>query len=199
MRNLTWGAACGLAFFLLCLGGVMGVAFPAHMAQVGAPVIKKVMDSAYLLHLGSLKLALAVLAKNCFVLLCVLLAEPSYARLKRRLFKSRLAAYFSRITDISVAFFPAVILVLNGAVLSWSILLFWKAGVPLMALLGGTLPHGVIELAALVLASAMAFYQPKSCVNERMEFFMRLIFPLLVVAALVEAYISPTIMVRLWS
>lgn len=198
MRKLTWGAACGLAFFLLCLGGVLGVAFPAHMAQVAAPVLNRVMDSAQTVRPDALIFVALVLIKNSLVLFLVLAAGPSYARLKGKFFRSRLAC-LSRVTDFSVVLFPAVILLLNGAVLSWSVLLFARAGVPLKALLGGILPHGVFELAALVMASAMVFCRPGSSFKDRMAFFVRPVFPLLLTAALVEAYISPAIMVRLWS
>ncbi|QGP93382.1 Stage II sporulation protein M [Neomoorella glycerini] len=199
MRNLTWSAACGLALFLLCLGGVLGVAFPAHMARIAAPVLNRVMDSAQTLRPDALVFVALVLIKNCLVLFLVLTAGPSYDRLKGKFFRSRLAACLSRVTDFSVAFFPVLILLLNGAVLSWSVLLFARAGVPLAALLGGILPHGVFELAALVMVSALVFCRPGSDFKDRMAFFVRPIFPLLVVSALVEAYISPAIMVRLWS
>lgn len=199
MRKLTWGAACGLALFLLCLGGVLGVAFPARMARVVAPVLDRVMGAAQSLRPDGLIFAALVLTKNSLVLFLVLAAGPSYAMLKGRFFRSRLAACLSRVTDFSVVLFPAVILLLNGAVLSWSVLLFARAGVPLKALLGGFLPHGVFELAALVMASALVFFRPGSSFKDRMAFFVRPVFPLLVVAALVEAYVSPALMVRLWS
>lgn len=198
LQKLAWGAACGLALFLLCLGGVLGVAFPAHMARLAAPVLNRVIDSAQAVRPGALAFAALVLAKNSLVLFLVLAAGPSYARLKGSFFRSRLAACLSKVTDLSVALFPAVILLLNGAVLSWSVLLFARAGVPLKALLGGILPHGVFEFAALVMASALAFCQPGSSFKDRMVFFLQPVFPLLVVAALVEAYISPVIMAMLW-
>ncbi|GAF24697.1 uncharacterized membrane protein [Moorella thermoacetica Y72] len=198
MRNLTLGAACGLAFFLLCLGGALGVVFPVHMARVAAPVLNRVMDTAQTFRPGALVFAALVLIKNSLVLFLVLAAGPSHARLKGKFFKSHPAAFFSRVTDFSVALFPAVILLLNGAVLSWSVLVFAKAGVPLAVLLGGILPHGVFELSALVVACALAFSRPGGSFKDRMAFFLRPTFPLLVVAALVEAYISPVIMARLW-
>lgn len=199
MRKLTWGAACGLALFLLCLGGVLGVAFPAHMARVAAPVLNRAINSAQVFRPGALVFAALVLIKNSLVLFLVLVAGPSYARLKGKFFRSRPAVFLSRVTDFSVALFPAVILLLNGAVLSWSVLLFAKAGVPLKALLGGILPHGFFELTALVAACALAFSRPDGDFKNRMAFFLWQTFPLLVVAALVEAYISPVIMARLWA
>ncbi|MBE3582141.1 MAG: stage II sporulation protein M [Thermoanaerobacteraceae bacterium] len=175
------------------------MAFPAHMARVAAPVLNRVMDSAQTVRPDALAFVALVLIKNSLVLFLVLAAGPSYARLKGKFFRSRLAACLSRVTDFSVVLFPAVILLLNGAVLSWSVLLFAKAGVPLKAFLGGILPHGVFELAALVMASAIVFCRPGSSFKDRMAFFVRPVFPLLLAAALVEAYISPAIMVRLWS
>ncbi|MCA1899847.1 MAG: stage II sporulation protein M, partial [Chloroflexi bacterium] len=78
---------------------------------------------------------------------------------------------------------------------------------PLSMFLAGVLPHGVFELPALMIGSALALYMGANLVTPQtgksmgeviiglladwMKIFLGLVVPLLAVAAVIEAYVTP--------
>ncbi|MBE0467710.1 MAG: stage II sporulation protein M, partial [Candidatus Desulforudis sp.] len=92
---------------------------------------------------------------------------------------------------------PAVfVLAANGALLG---LVARTAGIPLTAIAAGIAPHGVIELPTLLFAAgfalALAANQIKGReipgIAQRLGFLFRVIDPLLLLAAVLEVYLTP--------
>ena len=85
----------------------------------------------------------------------------------------------------------------------------WKI---LLIFLAGVLPHGMFELPALLIGSAVVLYIGAALVTPQngksmgevvielmadwAKIFVGLVVPLLAMAALIEAYITPTILLR---
>jgi len=83
---------------------------------------------------------------------------------------------------------------------------------PLPIFLGGVLPHGIFELPALLIGSAVVLYIGAALVTPQTgksmgeviielmadwaKIFVGLVMPLLAIAALVEAYVTPSILLR---
>ena len=111
---------------------------------------------------------------------------------------------------IPFIFFP-LISVASNAVIIGAVAAYYQAlGLPLSLLLAGILPHGIFELPALVIAGAMGFLLCRNMVRivlhsgraaplpelliNILRTLLFLIFPLLVCAALTEAYVTPAVM-----
>lgn len=78
--------------------------------------------------------------------------------------------------------------------------------------LGGVLPHGIIEIPALMIGSAAVLYLGVAIVTPQsgrsmgevmlelladwMKIFVGLVVPMLAVAAVIEAYITPSILLQ---
>ena len=83
-------------------------------------------------------------------------------------------------------------------------------GMPLSVFLAGILPHGVFELPALAIAAALGFTLcltlakkilrapgtplMKDLASDVLRTLLLILFPLVLVAALMEAYVTPLVM-----
>lgn len=111
---------------------------------------------------------------------------------------------------IPFLFLPAVTLLVNGALLG--ILAGWyhSQGISLALYLAGILPHGVLELPALVLSAAcgvtlcrnmckLVTSDPRrtpmvDLLSDLLRVLLLLIAPMVVAAAFIEAYLTPYVM-----
>ena len=107
---------------------------------------------------------------------------------------------------------PAMELGLNAVLLGAMGSYYRQHGLSLAAYLAGTLPHGVTELSALVLAIAAGLHicravsdsllrrgekgAVRRAIGEALLLYARFIVPLLLVSAFVEAYVTPSLLER---
>lgn len=109
-------------------------------------------------------------------------------------------------------FFPLSVLSLAANGLLLGLLGGWyqAGGLPMAAYLAGILPHGVLELSALVLAAACGLtlcrgmsrwvvVDPRRqpllpLMEDLLRVLLLMIFPMTAAAALIEAYITPVVM-----
>ena len=105
---------------------------------------------------------------------------------------------------------PAFTLGLNAVLYGALASLYESEGPGTAAFLAGTLPHGVTELSALCVACGCGFYLCETVTDhvmgkegappvsktliECMRAFATLVFPLLLISALIEAFVTPSIM-----
>jgi stage II sporulation protein M len=105
---------------------------------------------------------------------------------------------------IAIGLLPAVFLIVNGAALGFVL----SSSIPsrgVLAALLAILPHGVFELPAVILATSMGLLLGRCAVNKffhagetrisdelalALKFFVRTVVPLLLIAALVEAFVT---------
>ncbi|WP_347488421.1 stage II sporulation protein M [Desulfoscipio sp. XC116] len=102
---------------------------------------------------------------------------------------------------------PVFILLLNGAIGGFTVktqaVLFQHYSFQIW--LFGLLPHGIPELGALFLAAGASFYyrrlrgQGERVVNRVLKTYLVVIWPLLVLAAAVETFITPLLIYRFLS
>lgn len=110
---------------------------------------------------------------------------------------------------IPFVYFPAFSLGVNGILLGMMAAYYTHRGYSLLLYLAGILPHGIFELPALVLSLACGLYLCHSITqyvrkNEKgvmkpllldmARLFLLVLVPLLLIAAFVEAYITPVIL-----
>lgn len=138
-----------------------------------------------------------ILAKNLSVVVLVLFAEQVLSFFDR--LRAQLAAKvpsLAGLLSIKAApiarLIPALVLAVNGAVLSGACYLFWKSGASPVSLVAGLVPHGVPEFSALFLAcgagmAGVAF-------DRKVTMFQRAVLPLLTVAAVLEVWVTPELM-----
>ena len=107
-------------------------------------------------------------------------------------------------------FFPVLVLCSNAYLIGVAGAYYRIHGFPMAAFFAGILPHGIFELTALVLAAAMGFticltvmkkvfrtpgtVPMKELVSDVLRTLLMVALPLLVCAALVEAFITPWFM-----
>lgn len=142
------------------------------------------------------------------------LADISGAELAETIFANNL---FALLTAICMGFLPyirlsALELGLNALLLGGFAAHYQRSGIGLSAYLAGTLPHGVTELSALVIACASGLYLCRA-VTDRfrrkedampvrealggcMRAYVRWIAPLLLISALLETFVTPRIFER---
>lgn len=195
-----------LSFALLAGGTAAGWAFQSWLDGIFAPAVADLKQAAVVLSAGpqaELQMLSFILAKNFSVVLLVLSAAPLadwVAGLERTL-----AVRFPRLGGLwplsarlgrrFAVMVPALVLVVNGAMLAWSAAFFRSEGIPWAALAGGLAPHGVPELGALCLACGYALAAPAG-MRRRLAFAARAVLPLLALAAAVEVFVSPAVMER---
>lgn len=107
-------------------------------------------------------------------------------------------------------FFPVLILFSNAFLIGAMGAYYRINGMPLSVFLAGILPHGVFELPALAIAAAMGFTlcltlakkilrfpgtpPMKELTGDVLRTLLLVLFPLVLAAALIEAYVTPLIM-----
>lgn len=110
---------------------------------------------------------------------------------------------------IPFLYLPALSLGVNALLLGLFAAYFVNSGISLLAYLAGILPHGIFELPALVISLACGIYLC-TCINRYVRKNTRnmmipalkniartlllTVLPLLAVAAVVEAYVTPVVM-----
>ena len=108
-------------------------------------------------------------------------------------------------------FLPIIPVIFNAVILGGLIAIYPMIGLPIGAALLGTIPHGIFEISAIIYAVSLGIYlnicifrkiikSKKKNINmgevlmHIVKSFILIIVPLLVIAALVEAFISPVLM-----
>jgi stage II sporulation protein M len=105
---------------------------------------------------------------------------------------------------IALGLFPVIFLLANGAALGFVLSASMRSRGVLTALLA-ILPHGIFELPAILLATSMGLLLGGCAIKKlfrpgeisisselalALRFFVRIVVPLLVIAALVEAFLT---------
>lgn len=138
--------------------------------------------------------------------------EPAKTYAPLRLFefiflKNLLAALVSVFSGIILGFIPVLAIFTNGVVLGAVSYIFLGQN-NMFVLLAGILPHGIIEIPALILSAASGvwlwqaiyrriFYGEKKLGEEFsaiVRFFFLAILPMLFLAAIAETFITPIIL-----
>ena len=140
------------------------------------------------------------------------LTEASGADLMTGILASNLSALFIAMLLGLIPFIrlPAMELGLNALMLGGMASYYQHEGFPLLAYLVGVLPHGITELAALALACAGGLHLCSAvsdallrrgekggvsrALGDCMLMYMRVIVPLLIVSAIIEAFITPSLL-----
>ncbi|MBQ6914586.1 MAG: stage II sporulation protein M [Kiritimatiellae bacterium] len=140
------------------------------------------------------------------------LLEAEGAELMTGILTNNLSALFLSMLLGLVPFIrlPAMELGLNALLFGGMASYYRHEGLPLVAYLVGTLPHGITELSALVLSCAGGLHLCKAvsdallrrgekgslrrAFGECMLLYMRLIVPLLLVSAFIEAFVTPSLL-----
>lgn len=110
---------------------------------------------------------------------------------------------------IPFLFLPVLILFSNAYLVGVMGAYYHINGIPMLVFFAGILPHGIFELPALVIAAAMGFilcltlvkkllHTPntppmKELASDTLRTLLLVVFPLLLCAAVVEAYITPLV------
>ena len=111
---------------------------------------------------------------------------------------------------IPFLFLPVISLLVNGALLGIMASYYMTHGMSMLLFLAGILPHGVLELPALVLSIAcgaclcrnmcrLAVSSPQripmvELLGDLLRVLVLLVAPMVVAAAFIECYITPVIM-----
>lgn len=122
-------------------------------------------------------------------------------------FKNAFSSFLAVFAGIIFGILPFLSLIGNGAFLGVFAYFFIKENFSLAVFLAGTLPHGIIEIPAFLFSAAaglwlgMAVFRRiifmerkfRSKVKGAIKFYFFIILPLLFIAALIEAFITPKI------
>ena len=119
----------------------------------------------------------------------------------------RASALMAILGIIPFLFLPAIILGYNAVIIGIACAFSMAMGTGVSFLVLALLPHGIFEIPALILSAALGIYLCKELVKKlvgrsrlasfsgvflsMLRFYLCVILPLLVVAALVETYITP--------
>ncbi len=124
---------------------------------------------------------------NSFELFALIFANNSFSM------------FFALITGVAFGVIPFLFMVINGGILGIVVSLFIDtAGVKGIFLL--LAPHGIIELPAAMMASGLGIFlgynfikqkEMKPLVKKVLIFFVKVIIPLVFIAALIESFITP--------
>ena len=111
---------------------------------------------------------------------------------------------------IPFLFLPVISLVVNGALLGIMASFYMANGMSMVLFLAGILPHGILELPALVLSIACGAYLCRNMcrlvassprrtpmvelLGDLLRVLVLLVAPMVVAAAFIECYITPVIM-----
>jgi stage II sporulation protein M len=122
-------------------------------------------------------------------------------------FKNLLVALIAVLSGIIFGFVPILIVFVNGLILGVVSYIF-IVQFNIAVLLAGLLPHGIIEIPAIILSTASglmiwrSFYRYvlydenklKDDFISAIKFFLLAITPMLIIAALIEAFVTPRIL-----
>ena len=125
----------------------------------------------------------------------------------------RASALMAILGIIPFLFLPAIILGYNAVIIGIACAFSMAMGTGVSFLVLALLPHGIFEIPALILSAALGIYLCKELVKKlvgrsrlasfsgvflsMLRFYLCVILPLLVVAALVETYITPWLLTTL--
>ena len=125
----------------------------------------------------------------------------------------RASALMAILGIIPFLFLPAIILGYNAVIIGIACAFSMAMGTGVSFLVLALLPHGIFEIPALILSAALGIYLCKELVKKlvgrsrlasfsgvflsMLRFYLCVILPLLVVAALVETYITPWLVATL--
>ena len=140
------------------------------------------------------------------------MTEAAGAELMTEILANNLSALFIAMLLGLVPFIrlPAMELGLNALMLGGLASYYQHEGISLLAYIVGVLPHGITELAALALACAGGLHLCAAVSNallrrgekggvsrafgDCMLMYMRVIVPLLILSAIIEAFITPSLL-----
>jgi stage II sporulation protein M len=122
-------------------------------------------------------------------------------------FKNLAVAMIAVLSGIIFGFVPVLIIFVNGLVLGVVSYIFIEQ-FNIAVLLSGLLPHGIIEIPAIILSTASGLliwrsfyryvlYDENNLKNDfisAIKFFLLIITPMLIIAALIETFITPHIL-----
>ncbi len=109
---------------------------------------------------------------------------------------------------IPFLFLPVIALVTNSAIIGTLFGLSMELGLPIGTMIAGILPHGIFEIPALIMAISLGIYVCKEITMRILKkregslredladagrFLALIILPLIITAAVIEAYITPLV------
>ncbi len=115
---------------------------------------------------------------------------------------------------IPFIYFPALSVGTNAMLLGLFASVYWNSGESMLLYLMGILPHGIFEIPAMVLSMACGLYlcsivtryvrtNQKGIVSYAIRnivtLFISVILPLIIIAAVVECYLTPVVMQAIMS
>ncbi len=119
--------------------------------------------------------------------------------------RNTIVLFLTIFLGIGFAFFPFIVLVVNGILFGVLMMVFKESG-NLSIFFTGVLPHGIIEIPVMIFAGAIgirlgkkvleSFFKKKELKKEVASafiFFIKILFPLIGIAALVEVFITGNI------
>jgi len=130
---------------------------------------------------------------------------PSFSQFLFILLNNSVTLFFTLILGVGFGIFPFLVLLFNGMILG---ILFYISKVSLFFC--GILPHGVFEIPALIIGSGVGLklgnatferiFKKKGNLKEEIEIalrvYLKILFPLLVIAGLVEVFITGKIILN---
>ena len=176
-----------LAFLILTVIGFVGASFFSDVAETLTSLFTDKMESLDMAQLSGMELATT-------------------------LFLNNFLAAFSAMLDgvIPFVFLSAAALGTNALLLGAFAAVYQQNGLSLLSYLVGILPHGIFELPAIILACTLGLMLCKVGTARilkretprtfRTQFrygsriFSRYVLPLLLLAALIEAYLTPRLL-----
>ena len=109
---------------------------------------------------------------------------------------------------IPFLFLPVIALVTNSAIIGTLFGLSMELGLPIGTMIAGILPHGIFDIPALIMAISLGIYVCKEITMRILKkregslredladagrFLALIILPLIITAAVIEAYITPLV------
>ena len=184
LRRTAIGCAIGMVA-AIALGAVAGALAPEVVTQVMEAFMEMVLEAGVVDEAGNLS-PFALLLNNWRAMLVTI----CYGFLP-------------------FIYLPVLTLVSNGFLIGLMAAYYHFAGLPLSLYLAALLPHGIFELAALVLAAACGVYlcrnigrlvtnSPKKIpavelLTDLLRVLVMVIAPLTAAAAFIESYVTPVI------
>ena len=185
MGRIPW--IMGLVFLLAALGGYgVCVAYPQLAEALLAYFQQSISQSGVMDETGGLSFLALLLNDWSVMLFCILYGFLPFL------------------------FLPVLVAVTNAFIIGALAAIYHLNGISFLIFFSGILPHGIFEIPALLLAVTLGFLLCRNTVRillhrERavpmvdllaniLRVLLFLIFPLLLCAAAVEAYITPAVM-----